>query len=198
MESNVGEKVFLEVDYEITINTLWDSELMSCSPDRDNDFDNIVYDKANAKLENTFNCTIPFIPPLRSQTTGFQSAICNNETIGDKTMQLYEEIETAERNTPPCAGMNIILGLPFNSKGSAPYQGFGHNDTAFAMMYLKQSVKVLHIIWDYNFIDMVAGIGGYTGLLIGYPIANGIIAINSIILETLIKKKKTGKIFNIV
>ena len=198
MLSDVGKKVFLEVDYEITINTLWNSELMSCSSDKDNNFDNIVYGKANAVFEEKFNCTIPFVAPMISNTTGLQLAICANETVGRKAKQSYEEIETAERNTPPCAGMNIILGLPFNSKGSAPYQGFGHNDTAFAMMYLKPSVKVLHIIWDYDFIDMVAGIGGYTGLLIGCPIANGIIAINSIILEALIKKKKTGKIFNIV
>ena len=195
--SHIGEKVFLEVDYEITINTLWNSEQMSCSPDKDNNFDNIVYGKANAELEKTFNCTIPFIPPINSNTTGHQLAICDDETIGDRAMQLYEQIETAERNDPPCAGMNIILGLPFLSKGSVPFQGFGRNDTAFVMMYLKPSVKVLHIVWDYDFIALVAGIGGYTGLLIGFPIARGVILINSIILKILIQKKKTGTVFNI-
>ena len=195
--SHIGEKVFLEVDYEITINTLWNSEQMSCSPDKDKNFDNIVYGKANAELEKTFNCTIPFIPSINSNTTGHPPAICDNEMIGDKAMQLYEQIETTERNHPPCAGMNIILGLPFQTKGTVPYQGFGHNDTAFVMMYLKPSVKVLHIVWDYDFIALVAGIGGYTGLLIGFPIARGVILINSIILKILIQKKKTGKILNI-
>ena len=169
---------------------------MSCSRDRDNDYDEIVYKKANAKLEKTFNCTIPFIPPIRSKTTGLQTAICDHELVGDKAIHLYEQIETAERNSPPCAGMNIILGLPFNSKGTAPYEGFGHNNTAFVMMYLKPSVKVLHIVWDYDFIALVAGIGGYTGLLIGFPIANGVVSINSVILEALMQKKKTGKFFN--
>ena len=195
--SDVGKKVFLEVDYEITINTLWNSELMSCSSDKDNNFDNIVYEKANAVLEETFNCTIPFVAPMISNTTGLQLAICDDEKVGKKAQQRYEEIETAERNDPPCAGMNIILGLPVYSTGSVPFQGFGHNDTAFVMMYLRPSVKVLHIVWDYDFIALVAGIGGYTGLLIGFPIARGVILINSIILKILIQKKKTGKIFNI-
>ena len=171
---------------------------MSCSRDKDNHYDDIVYEKANANLEKTFNCTIPFISPLRSKTTGLQTPICDDETVGDKAMLLYEQIETEERNNPPCAGMNIILGLPFESKGSVPFQGFGHNDTAFVMMYLKPSVKVLHIVWDYDFIALVAGIGGYTGLLIGFPIANGVISINSAILKALIQKKTTGKLFNIV
>ena len=198
MESNVGEKVFLEVDYEITINTLWNnSEPMSCSKDKDNNFDNIVYEKANANLEKAFNCTIPFIPPMISNTTGLQLAICDDEKIGREAQQNYEKIETAERNHPPCAGMNFILGLPRRSKGSVPFQELGHNDTAFIMMYLRPSVKVLHIVWDYDFIALVAGIGGYTGLLIGFPIARGVILINSIILKILIQKKKTGKIFNI-
>ena len=136
--------------------------------------------------------------PLRSKNTGLQTAICDDENVGDKAKQLYEQIETAERNSPPCAGMNIILGLPFNSKGTVPYEGFGHNNTAFVMMYLKPSVKVLHIVWDYDFIALVAGIGGYTGLLIGFPIANGVISINSVILEALIQKKRTGKFFSFV
>ena len=197
MLSDVGKKVFLEVDYEITINTLGNSELMSCNSDKDNDFDKIVYEKANAVLEETFNCTIPFTLPMISKITGLQPAICDDEKVGEKAQQSYKDIQTAERNDHPCAGMNIIFGLPVYSTGSVPFQGFGHNDTAFAMIYLKPTVKILHIVWDYDFIALVAGIGGYTGLLIGFPIARGVILINSIILKILVQKKKTGKIFNI-
>ena len=197
VHSDVGGKVFLDFDYELSINTLWNSELMSCSPAMDKNFDNIVYEKANAELEKTFNCTIPFLPAISSNTTGHPTAICDDEMIGDKAMELYEQIETAQRNQAPCAGMDILLGLPFYSKGSVPYQGFGHNDTAFILLYFKSSVKVKHTVWDYDFIRLVAEIGGYTGLLVGFPIARGVILFTSIILKMLIQKKKTGKFIKI-
>ena len=170
---------------------------MSCSPDMDMNFDNMVYEKANAELEKVFNCTIPFLPAISSNLTGGPLPICRDEVVGDKAMELYEQVETAQRETRPCAGMDILLGLPFYSKGSVPYQGFGHNNTAFILLYFKSSVKVKHTVWDYDFIRLVAEIGGYTGLLVGFPIARGVILFNSIILKMLTQKKKTGKIFNI-
>ena len=197
VHSNVGEKIFFDVDYAISINTLWNSELMSCSPDMNKNFDNIVYDNAISESEKTFNCTIPFLPVIRSNTIKHPPAICDDETIGDKAMDLYQQIENTHRNHPPCAGMDIQLGLPFHSKGSVPYQGFGHNNTAFILLYLKDSVKVMHTIWDYDFMRLVAEIGGYTGLLVGFPIARGVILINSIILKILVQKKKGGKIFDV-
>jgi hypothetical protein len=159
-------------------------------------FDQTVYEIAHAELETKYNCTIPFLPEMASKVTGVPLQICKDEEIGKNAMELYELIETSQRNNTPCARMDIFLGLPFMSTGSAPYQGFGDNDTAFILLYFKSSIKVKQTIWDYDFIRLVAEIGGYTGLLVGFPIARAFILVNSIILKLLIRKKKTGKLFS--
>ena len=169
---------------------------MSCNNNMNLNFDQTVYDIANAELEKHYNCTIPFLPEMDSKVTGIPLQICKDEKIGKNAMELYELVETSQRNNTPCARMDISLGLPFMSKGSSPYQGFGYNDTAFILLYFKSSIKVKHTVWDYDFITLVAEIGGYTGLLVGFPIARAVILVNSIILKFLVNKKKTGRLFN--
>ena len=170
---------------------------MACDRNMNLNFDNRVYEMASASLEREYKCTIPFLPAVSSNITGKPIDICKNEEIAERAMELYEFIETSQRNNTPCARMDILLGLPFISKGSVPYQGFGHNDTAFILLYFKSSIKVKSTVWDYDFITLVAEIGGYTGLLVGFPIARGVILINSIILKILTTYRKTGKLFNV-
>jgi hypothetical protein len=160
-------------------------------------FDRNVYELANAELERQYNCTTPFLPAIASNVTGAPPTICADEKIGKKAMELYDLIETSLRDNTPCSRMDIFLGLPFYSINEYPYQGFGYNDTAFILLYFKSSIKVKSTVWDYDFITLVAEIGGYTGLLVGFPIARAVIWINAIILKILINKKKTGKWFNI-
>ena len=169
---------------------------MSCNNNMNFNFDQTVYEKANAELERQYNCTIPFLPELASKATGVPLQICKDEEIGKNAMELYELIETSQRNNTTCARMDIFLGLPFVSKGSDPYQGFGTNETAFILLYFKSSIKVKHTVWDYDFITLVAEIGGYTGLLVGFPVARAVILVNSIILKFLVNKTQTGKLFS--
>jgi hypothetical protein len=113
--------------------------------------------------------------------------------IAKKAMERYLEIESDLLSKMPCARMDIFLGMPAITNdsampgGSMPYQGYGYDNTSFILLYFKTNIKVKDIIWDYDFTTLVAEIGGYTGLLIGFPIARGVIWINSIILKITIK-----------
>ena len=168
---------------------------MSCDKQMNLDFDRNVHEIANAESERQYNCTTPFLPAIASNVTGVPPTICADEKIGKKSMALYDLIETSLRENTPCSRMDIFLGIPFYSTETRPYKGFGYNDTAFILLYFKSSIKVKSTIWDYDLIRLVAEIGGYTGLLVGFPIARGVIWINSIILQILMNKKKTGKFF---
>ena len=163
---------------------------MSCHPEMNLNFDDTVYQIANAKLEQEYNCTIPFLPTLSLDITGKPPEICRNEAIGNKAMDTYKYVETSQLKHTPCARMDIFLGLPFISKGSAPYQGFGFNNTAFIKLYFKTAIKVKHTVLDYDFITLVAELGGYTGLLIGLSVGQGVIMINSFVLKIFAARKK--------
>ena len=193
MFCDVGGKVFLDFDYELSINTLEDSEKMSCNPEMNLNFDDTVYEIANADLERRYNCTIPFLPTISSNITGKPPEICREDTIATQAMERYEYIEASQLSKTPCARMDIFLGLPFISSGSVPYQGYGFNDTAFIMLYFKTAIKVKSTVLDYDFITLVAELGGYTGLLIGMSVGQGIILINSIIIKILAAKRNGNK-----
>ena len=157
-------------------------------------FDNTLYEIANRKLEVEFECTIPFLPIFVSHHTGKPTKICQNSETGKKAMDRYLEIEsTLLGENMPCSRMDIFLGMPAISNdsampgGSMPFQGYGYDNTSFIMLYFKTDIKVKHIVWDYDLITLIAEIGGYTGLLVGFPIARGIIWINSIILKLVVR-----------
>ena len=183
----VGGKVFIDFDYELSINTLEDSEKMPCNADRDFTFDDTVYEIANSELEKEHNCTIPFLPKIPSNIRGDPSEICKVEETGRNALKLYQNIESNALENVPCARMDISLGLPFITNdsaapgGSVPYQGYGSDDTAFILLYFKTSVKVKRTIFDYDFLTLVAELGGYTGLLIGISLVESTIGIICII-----------------
>ena len=71
--------MFLDFDYELSINTLSNSKVMSCSNNMNLNFDQTVYDNANFELEKRYNCTIPFLPNFISNITGVPLQICKDE-----------------------------------------------------------------------------------------------------------------------
>ena len=161
-------------------------------------FDEIFYKVYNDDLENKYKCTIPFIPLIYSNTTKSQSEICKVPEIGKEATKRDGDVKLIL----PCARMDIFLGIPTISNGlempggSVPYQGYGYDHTSFIKLYLKSEIKVKSIVWDYDFLTLVAEIGGYTGLLIGFPIVSVVIWINSVIFQGAENKRTTGKLFH--
>ena len=192
--------MFLDFQYEIVINKLDDSETRKCSESMNLKFDDKLYELANKKLEFEYMCTIPFLPTIVSNNTGKPTVICQNLEVGKKAMEKYLDIEsTMLGQNIPCSRMDISFGMPAITNGSSmpggsiPFQGYGYDNTSFVMLYFKTDIKVKHIVWDYDLRTLVGDIGGYTGLLVGFPIARGIIWTNSIILNFIIRIMQSNK-----
>ena len=186
--------MFLDFQYEVVVNKLEDSETRQCKEEMNLKFDDTLYEMANKKLEDEYNCTIPFLPPFVSNKTGKLTQICQSSNTGKRAIERYLDLEsTMLGENTPCSRMDIFLGMPAISNdsampgGSMPYQGYGYDHTSFIMLYFKTNIKVKHIVWDYDLVTLVGEIGGYTGLLVGFPIARGIIWINSIIFKLVVK-----------
>ena len=157
-------------------------------------FDDTLYETANKLLEVEFKCTIPFLPIFVSNHTDEATKICHNSETGKEAMDKYLDVESMFLGeNMPCSRMDISLGMLDISNdsampgGSMPFQGYGYDNTSFIMLYFKTDIKVKHIVWDYDLSTLIGEIGGYTGLLVGFPIARGIIWINSIVLKVVVR-----------
>ena len=177
--------MWLDFVYEISINTLENFEGMSCEPNMNLNFDDMLYEKANAKLEDEFNCTVPFLPSIISNVTGNLSEICRDSDTGYKALGLYDYFKSGGlysliKDQMPCATMDIFLGLPFITNGS--------QHEAYIKIYLKTSVKVKNTVLDYEFLSLIGEIGGYTGLLLGISLVDISIRFNRFLVNEIRKK----------
>ena len=64
--SVLGQRLYLDFAYEISINTIEDDEAISCDPNMNLNFDDTLYEVANSKIEDKFRCTVPFLPAFIS------------------------------------------------------------------------------------------------------------------------------------
>ena len=185
--------MFVDFHYEISINALQQSDNKPCDPLLNLRFDDNLYQVVNKELVKLNNCTIPFLPMSRRNITTVPLQICKNAEMGKSAMSLYLDIESRLLGQIPCSRMDVFLGMPAITNdsalpgGSVPYQGYGSDNTSFILLYFKTNIKVKTIVWDYDILTLIAEIGGYTGLLVGFPIARGIILINSVILKITLK-----------
>ena len=176
------------------MNTLEDFEDLACNPNMNVKFDDTLYEVANFELERSHNCTIPFLPIIISNETGKPTDICKNPSIGYKALKLYDYIRISGLSTVssiPCAVMNIAFGLPNIDKK-------GQTDRSYLRLYLKTTTKVKYTVVDYDFLTLLAELGGYSGLVIGrISLAQIIIMINSFLFKRMnIKFTKHDSIYS--
>ena len=156
---------------------------MPCNKNMDKQFDATLYERINKKLEHEFNCTVPFLPAIKSKLTGHYTDICKDPNTSMAAYKQYEYLRSSGQSTlceSPCAGMDIYLGLPFISTT---------NDTwAYIKIYLKSTVKMKSTVLDYTPLSLVAEVGGYVGLLLGISVVNIAIIINSFLMRRLRQK----------
>ena len=148
-------------------------------------FDDTLYEVANTELERKYNCTIPFLPTIISNATGEPTKICKNPSTGFKAIKLYDYIRISGLSAVsemPCAVMDIDFGLPnIDTKGKA--------GRSYLRLYLKTTTKVKYTVVDYDFLTLLAELGGYSGLVIGrISLAQIIIMINSFLIKKMTKK----------
>ena len=75
----------------------------------------------------------------------------------------------------PCEGMDIYLGLPFISTAESNF--------TYIKIYLKSSVKIKSIVYDYTFLSLVAEVGSYVGLILGISVVNIALNINLLFIQ---------------
>ena len=164
--------------YDITYNTLFTSEENICDQRMDESFDATLFNRINQDLENKFNCTVPFLPYFKSELTGHETRVCREENKSMEASKRYDYLRSSGQSSlcpSPCEGMDIYLGLPFISKAESNF--------TYIKIYLKSSVKIKSIVYDYTFLSLVAEVGSYVGLILGISVVNIALNINFMFIQ---------------
>ena len=164
--------------YDITYNTLFASEEKTCDKEMNTLFDVTLFNRINEDLEEKFNCTVPFLPLIKSKSTGYESIICKEENKSMEAAKRYDYLRSSGQSSlcpSPCEGMDIYLGLPFISPTES--------NLTYIKIYLKSSVKIKSIVYDYTFLSLTAEVGGYVGLILGISVLNMALNMNMLFMQ---------------
>lgn len=174
--SDVGKKHFIDVLFDLSINTWTQSKDIPCNPSMNVKFDDVLYQNLSHALVTEFNCTVPFLPDLnftQEKQNGKEDDESGVDICHDPQMQKasYKRYKLLKRNKEnalcenPCNTMQIFFGLLFTEDKA-------RSDRAFIKIYLQSMTRVKLTVMDYDSVTMIAEIGGYTGLLLGMSVIN--------------------------
>lgn len=163
MHSKLGKSLFIDITYEITINTLGEESEIPCSTEMDYAFDDCMSQEVVDKLVSRHGCSLPYLP------SDGNSPICDptNVELREAAFKDYDFFTSNGQKQlcdRPCSTMEVFSGLPVD--------GVTENGLAQMKMYLKSTTKIKRMVLDYTIISMIAEIGGYTGLLLGISFVN--------------------------
>ena len=151
---------------------------MPCNASMNLKFDDILYKKINAKLEEEFNCTVPFLPAFVSKISGNVTEICKDPKISKRAHKRYYYLRSGGQSTlcdSPCRTMDMYIGLPIVTTDI--------ENKAYIRIYLKSTLKVKKTVFNYDATTLLAELGGYLGMLLGISIANTTILINEFLVK---------------
>ena len=161
--SDLGKKHFIDVHFDLNINTWTESKDIPCNATMNTRYDEFLYRNLRNILESKFNCTVPFLPDYSSSNDIRRIDICKAAVKRKASYQEYDLLKRNKENKVcenPCSTIQTYFGLLFKDP---KYDG----NHASLNIYLQSMTTIKLTVMDYDGVDMVADIGGYTGLLLG-------------------------------
>ena len=176
MKTKLGQANFLDINYELIINTLGDQEQHKCSHERNLKYDDFLYKRLAIQNEHDLNCSVPFHPPNLTGLSGDNINICRDIASGKKAedrLWEYFNARTLFADDKPCSRFDVFLGLPDINDGG------GNSNEANVIVYMKFEIKIKRIVTYYDTTSLAADIGGYIGMLLGFSIIDLVVLSNS-------------------
>ena len=161
MYSDFGKMQFLDVMFDLTVNTLTKTERMFCNPAINGKYDDLFYKNVGRLIEEEFNCTVPFLPEMQSSATNGPVKICQTPDQSKAVRKRYEFLyatRNSDLNEKPCVDIDVSFGIM-----ETDHTFTGQLKKAHLQLYLQTFIKVKMTILDYDIVTMVGEIGGYTG-----------------------------------
>ncbi|TRY78401.1 hypothetical protein TCAL_10417 [Tigriopus californicus] len=111
MHSILGKSLFIDITYEITVNTLGEESEIPCATEMDYAFDNCMSQEVVGKLVTRHGCSLPYLPSKSGST------ICNPTNIelreaAFKDYDFFTSNGQKQLCDRPCSTMEVFSGLP--------------------------------------------------------------------------------------
>ena len=164
----MGTKHFIDVQFDLHINTRTESKDIPCNATMNTKYDEFLYRNLTKILESEFNCTVPFLPDYSFPKEVRKINICKD---AEKRKASYAKYVLLQRNNEnkvcenPCSRIQTYFGPFFKDP---KYEGH----KAYLKIYLQSMTTVKVTVMDYDWVAMIADIGGYTSLLLGMSAIN--------------------------
>ena len=130
--AHVGEKLFLDITYEILKNNIG----KTCKSYNDKSYDFCKATEIKRRILNRFNCTVPFL-----YTSKYK--LCNTNISGEASKYFIELIYAElDKCVSPCTNMVTIFGFP-------SYNKIGESK-GFVRLYFKSIIKVTEDFVSYD------------------------------------------------
>ena len=170
----------------MSVNKLGKEKDHLCNEEMDYNYDANFYSTVAHENEKRFNCSVPFHPPIKSNTTGKLIEICKTSSLGIKAYnnrwKVYSKMSQIQ-NYKPCAWIDVTLGMPHVSQDH-------QKEGAFIRLYFKSHLKIKSIISYYDFSSLIADVGGYTGMLLGISLIDLTVQFNNLLVRVIVAKFK--------
>ena len=185
-QANPRETLWLEATYEI-FQTNYNDDCKKYSKSYNQSFDACKFEAINKKIYTLMNCSVPFIfKPDRTVPV----EICQNVTVAQRAFDIYKEDRKKIIPECPVPSVNMItsFGYPIIEKRE--------DSIGKVSIFFKNVVKVTNDFISYDLLrynsifaisyfiyfrnfSMVAEIGGYSGLLIGFSVMDLAVVLKS-------------------
>ena len=189
----LGQRIYIEITHELSVNTLQDMEGNVCNPGMNEVYDEVFYRAVSEKNEKELGCSTPWEPARTSKITGRELEICNDTEQGKAAVATLRNWipgsdDSLESEYKPCSVFDIAFGLPQVDDTE------NNQNEAYIRIYLKQKIKVKSVVLYYDFTTLFAELGGYIGLFLGMSLIDFTLLFNVglLALTKMILKQKRG------
>ena len=161
--SDLGKKHYVDVHFDLNINTWTESKDIPCNPLMNEKFDEFLYQNMSRTLETEFNCTVPFLPSYSLAESRQHMEICQDPEKRKASYKRYKLLKRNKENAlceNPCSQMRIYFGILFKDPKYV-------KNRALIKIYLQSMTVIKLTVMNYSWGDMLADFGGYIGLFLG-------------------------------
>ena len=175
-EINHGERVSLQININEVIQIEKELDMKNKYSGEDNPtgyeticaemiYDDCIYEKLTKRMidETEENCTVPWFPSRFSKDLIGNHKVCSEENDVNKTFWIYWDRITNQENdcNRPCKTMVLNIGGKNYVQNENQSQGVG-------LFYFSMTSTKTEELYLYSFSSLIADIGGYLGMLLGF------------------------------
>ena len=139
-----------------------------CTMDKGYDADHCTHTRIEKDTLEQYGCTTPFGPNKNN--------ICTNQTVGQQVLKYFKNTWALQKSEckVPCRKLITRQAVLRDSLFGKFVDNDRNKPLTKMTLYMKEQVKTTEEIFLYTGLSLVAEIGGYVGLFLGWSVVNQI------------------------